>query len=272
MCRRLAPAPARHRQNTSDLCRECSPLVTLGRLCPPSNGPTTAQQPRGRQRFLTHDEVAKLAAECPEPYDVLVTFLAYTGLRFGEIAALRVQDVDLGRRRVHVGANLVELRGGELVRGTPKTHRARSVPFPRFLAGQLAALVEGRPWDAPVFTTASGSLLRNSNFRHHVFDKAVQAAGLAPLTPHDLRDPAASLAIASGASVKAVQRMLGHTSAAMTLDVYAGLFDDELDGVADRMHAASGREDENHGAADQVRTEGATPGQHNGPTPGGEGR
>ena len=100
-----------------------------------------------------------------------------------------------------------------------------------------------------MFTTASGSLLRNSNFRHHVFDKAVQAAGLAPLTPHDLRDPAASLAIASGASVKAVQRMLGHTSAAMTLDVYAGLFDDELDGVADRMHAASGREDENHGAA-----------------------
>jgi site-specific recombinase XerD len=123
-----------------------------------------------------------------------------------------------------------------------------------------------------VFTTASGSLLRNSNFRHQVFDKAVQAAGLAPLTPHDLRDPAASLAIASGASVKAVQRMLGHTSAAMTLDVYADLFDDELDGVADRMHAASGREDENHGAADQVRTEGATPGQHNGPTPGGEGR
>ena len=54
-----------------------------------------------------------------------------------------------------------------------------------------------------------------------------------------LRDTAASLAVASGATVKAVQRMLGHASAGMTLDVYAGLFDDELDDVADRMSGAA---------------------------------
>jgi len=83
-----------------------------------------------------------------------------------------------------------------------------------------------------------GGPLRNSNFRHR-FDPAVARIGLAPLTPHDLRDTAASLAVAAGASVKAVQRMLGHASAAMTLDVYAGLFDDELDDVADRMGAAA---------------------------------
>jgi integrase len=59
----------------------------------------------------------------------------------------------------------------------------------------------------------------DSNFRHRFFDPAVRRAGLAPLTPHDLRDTAASLAVAAGASVKAVQRMLGHASAAMTLDV-----------------------------------------------------
>jgi integrase len=183
--------------------------------------------------------VARLARECPAPYDVLVTFLAYTGLRFGEMAGLRVQDVDLDRRRVHVRVNLVEIAGGQLMRGTPKTHRTRTVPFPRFLAEPLSDLLGGRPGDAPVFTTASGALLRNSNFRHHVFDKAVRAAGLAPLTPHDLRDTAASLAVASGASVKAVQRMLGHASAAMTLDVYAGHFDDELDDLADRMDGAA---------------------------------
>lgn len=49
------------------------------------------------------------------------------------------------------------------------------------------------------------------------------------MTIHDLRHTAASLAISSGANVKAVQRMLGHASAAMTLDVYAGLFDDDLE-------------------------------------------
>ncbi|WP_369256146.1 hypothetical protein [Geodermatophilus amargosae] len=49
----------------------------------------------------------------------------------------------------------------------------------------------------------------------------------------------ASLAVASGATVKAVQRMLGHASAAMTLDVYSGLFDDDLSDLAARMDAAA---------------------------------
>jgi len=64
-----------------------------------------------------------------------------------------------------------------------------------------------------------------------VFDPARDRAELGRLTPHDLRHTAASLAIAAGANVKAVQRMLGHASAAMTLDVYAGLFGDDLDAV-----------------------------------------
>ena len=63
----------------------------------------------------------------------------------------------------------------------------------------------------------------------------------AELTIHDLRHTAASLAIASGANVKAVQRMLGHASAAMTLDVYADLFDDDLDGVANALDAQAAK-------------------------------
>lgn len=57
------------------------------------------------------------------------------------------------------------------------------------------------------------------------------------LTPHDLRHTAASLAISSGDNVEAVQQMLGHASAAMTLDTYADLFDDALDAVAARLNA-----------------------------------
>ena len=55
------------------------------------------------------------------------------------------------------------------------------------------------------------------------------------LSPHDLRHTAASLAISAGANVKAVQRMLGHASAAMTLDTYADLFDADLDDLSARM-------------------------------------
>jgi integrase len=60
------------------------------------------------------------------------------------------------------------------------------------------------------------------------------------VTAHELRHTAASLAISAGANVKVVQRMLGHASAAMTLDVYAGLFDDDLTAVADKLSETVG--------------------------------
>ena len=97
-------------------------------------------------------------------------------------------------------------------------------------------------------------VLRNSNFRPRFFDPAAERCGLAGLTPHDLRHTAASLAIQAGANVKVVQQMLGHASAAMTLDIYAGLFADNLDEVADRLDQAFGSL-----TADQVRTRPAQP-------------
>jgi integrase len=61
------------------------------------------------------------------------------------------------------------------------------------------------------------------------FAKAVIESGVPRTTPHDLRHTTASLAVSAGANVKAVQKMLGHASAAMTLDIYADLFDDDLE-------------------------------------------
>lgn len=70
------------------------------------------------------------------------------------------------------------------------------------------------------------------------WDRALETAELPPMTIHDLRHTAASLAVSAGANVKAVQRMLGHASAAMTLDTYSDLFDDDLDAIAVRLHNA----------------------------------
>ena len=126
---------------------------------------------------------------------------------------------------------------------TPKTWERRSVPFPAVLADELAALMVGKARDALVFTDMRGGVLRNSNWRARVFEPAVEKCQKADdtfptITPHDLRHTAASLAVSAGANVKAVQRMLGHAKASMTLDVYADLFDEDLDGVADRLDAA----------------------------------
>ncbi len=105
--------------------------------------------------------------------------------------------------------------------GTPKSHESRSVPIPRIVVDELAAQVQGKDRDDLVFTTTNGAPQRNRNARRAWFDAAAASIGVPGLTPHELRHTAASLAVSAGANVKAVQRMLGHTSAAMTLDRYA---------------------------------------------------
>jgi integrase len=164
-----------------------------------------------------------------------VLVLAYCGLRWSEIAALRVRDIDLEKRRLSVGAAVVEVDGLGLVWGTPKSHEARSISIPQFIVSDLRDHLNGRADDDLVFTSPEGEVMRNRNSRRAWFNRAASAAGVAGLTPHELRHTAASLAVSAGANVKAVQRMLGHASAAVTLDIYTDLFDDDLEAVADRL-------------------------------------
>ncbi|OHT80483.1 site-specific integrase [Mycobacteroides chelonae] len=206
----------------------------------PCIGVSLPKREHADRGYLTHIQVAALAAAASRGAEV-VRFLAYTGLRWGEMAALRVQDFDMLRRRVNISRSVTEARG--LVWGTPKTWERRSVPFPASLTDELAALMVGKARDELVFTDMRGGVLRNSNYRARVFAPAVEACQMADptfptITPHDLRHTAASLAVSAGANVKALQRMLGHAKASMTLDTYADLFDADLDGVADSLDAA----------------------------------
>ncbi|MDP9093411.1 MAG: site-specific integrase [Actinomycetota bacterium] len=205
--------------------------------------PRVVDRPR---RYLTAVQVTQLAAAAAIPphervraayaqYRLAVFVLAYCGLRWSELAALRVRSVDLMRKRLDVAEAVTEVNGAQLVWGTPKSHERRSVPLPGFLVDELTPHLAGRAQDALVFTTLRGAPMRNRNARRDWFDDAAEAIGEPDLTPHGLRHTAASLAVSAGANVKAVQRMLGHASAAMTLDQYADLFDDDLDAVAERL-------------------------------------
>ncbi|GAA2178476.1 hypothetical protein GCM10009785_01190 [Brooklawnia cerclae] len=178
----------------------------------------------GRQRsvdpsFLTVAELERLASESGE-WSALVWFLGTTGLRISEAAALTVGDADAKRGRVRVRRS--------------KNGEARDVPV---AASVLAMLDLSRGAADPLFPASRGGRLDVHNWRMRAFRPAASRAGLDGLRIHDLRHTAASLAIASGADVKAVQRMLGHKSAAMTLDLYGHLFDKGLDDVAARLDA-----------------------------------
>jgi integrase len=122
--------------------------------------------------------------------------------------------------------------------GKPKGHERRDVPIPAFLVAELAEHVRGKLPDDLVFPGARGGVLRAPVFRRAGFAAAAESIGVPGMHPHELRHTAASLAIASGADVKVVQQMLGHASAAMTLDQYGDLFGDRLDEVAAAMDAA----------------------------------
>ncbi|UNN00737.1 site-specific integrase [Rhodococcus opacus] len=205
----------------------------------PARGVKLPRKPKKRHVYLDHEQVALLARAAGE-HEALVLMLAYTGVRWGEATGMRVRDLNLLRRRATVDENAVEI-GNQIVVGTTKGHKRRTVPLPDFLIPYLARQCEGRTRDELVFPDGAGGYLGRPHTESGWFDKAVTTACIARVTPHDLRHSAASMAVSAGANVKAVQKMLGHASAAMTLDVYADLFDDDLEAVATALSAARSR-------------------------------
>jgi integrase len=192
------------------------------------------RKPVNKQRYLTHQQVADLGAECGD-YDALVLVLAYCGLRFGEVTALKRADVDFDRARIEVHAAVERVNGRYRI-GPTKTHETRSVPVPQPVLALLRDRIgSGSSPERLLFPGADG-YLKNHEFRK-VFDPAATKAGVGGLSPHELRHTCASLAIRSHANIKTVQRLLGHATATMTLDKYGHLYPDDLDQVAREMGA-----------------------------------
>jgi integrase len=223
------------RKNTTVLHQILAQAVTDGRLA--ANPAAELELPTVEEiekRYLNAAQIRRLADAAGE-HSALVLVLGFTGLRFGEVTALTVRDIDLehGRVRVHRSVTAV---GGRMVFSAPKSHQARTVALPQFLVDVLRDHLQNRDPSALAFPDSRGGPMRLHNVRRRWWRQAVIEAGApAGLNPHELRHSAASMAISAGASIKAVQKMLGHKSAPLTLDRYGHLYPDELQGVADRL-------------------------------------
>ncbi|WP_348733715.1 tyrosine-type recombinase/integrase [uncultured Mycolicibacterium sp.] len=189
-----------------------------------------------RHTYLTAAEVHRLADQAAG-YRTLVLILAFCGLRWSEAIALRVGDVEFLRRRLTISANAVEFDGSHYV-GPTKGRRPRAVPVPCFVLNELSRTCEGKSRSELVFPSRSGGYLRRPHSSDGWFAGALRRASLEPMAIHDLRHSCAALAVSAGANVLALQRMLGHTSAKVTLDVYAELFDSDLDSLASSLDIA----------------------------------
>ncbi|MGH9079117.1 MAG: tyrosine-type recombinase/integrase [Acidimicrobiales bacterium] len=225
-----------------------------------AKNPCSAVQPPAvpatEMRFLSAAEVTDLAEAAGPWYATFIYTAAYTGLRLGELTALRRKRLDLLRRTVTVSEQLTAV-DGRLVWGEPKTKAGRrTLSIPDFLVDRLKGQLSERALPCPdglVFPNGAGNPIAAPSFTHNVFSKARRRSGLTGVRFHDLRHTAVALAIAHGAHPKAIQARMGHSSIQVTLDRYGHLFP-ELDGhIAaglDEIYRQAERERANAGDAD----------------------
>jgi integrase len=253
MAKKLHPSTVRHaftpvhrvlRQAVRDRAIRYNPAdgVTLPNLASENRLPFKGVH-------LTDDEVERLATVLDEqpPYGLLIRFMAYTGLRAGEVAGLNVADVKLGRIAVHRTRSKVK---GDWAESTPKSAKSnREVPLPPWLREDLAHYLaevhrDPRP-DAPLWPgrhrypdlLTLGPLdwsepWERDCFYKSVYKPALAAAGLPKAVRlHDLRHTYASLSLSAGMPPDRVAQRMGHADLGTLYKVYAHLFthDDDAD-------------------------------------------
>jgi integrase len=195
----------------------CATAVADGLLtgspCTVRGGGQHSSEPRPT---LTVTDVLALADAVPVRWRAIILTAAWTGLRFGELAALRRPNLDLDRAQVRVVVATGTLLGGQRVHGKPKTRAGRrTVALPAVLLPELQRHLDGYAQpasDGLIFTGIRGAMLRRSDFCRRVWLPAAAATGLDGAHFHDLRHVAGTLAAQSGASVSEVMARLGHSS------------------------------------------------------------
>jgi integrase len=226
-----------------------------------SNPPASVKSPstghvRREGQYLTRAELDDLVQACKGPYAELVLVLGLTGLRWGELAGLRAGD------RVSVPgpglrlqrAVLASTSGGELFVETLKSKRARTVPLAEPVVPIVDRWAEAKPADGWLFSAPKGGPLSEPNWKRSVgWRSATEKIGRPTFRVHDLRHTCASLWLGAGADPKVVQRILGHASAAMTMDLYGHLIDHNLWDAAKKIGGTTGASDDDEGDGGSAR-------------------
>lgn len=190
-------------------------------------------QPRKPERILTPDQV-ELLAMAADPWSTAIFCLAYGGFRIGELFALRLNDVDFDRCQIIVDEKVVEVDGQLVYENDLKRARSqRRVPVPQVVIEMLAA-VSMRHEDTQLLF----GRVYPSNWRRRVFAKAVRAASLPRMTPHDLRHTAASAWFDEGFDLVEVARMLGDSldvAEETYVHIYQGRRQERMAAMDDRL-------------------------------------
>ena len=202
---------------------------------------------REEQRYLSAEEVEVLAAGIDSRYRLVVYVAGYLGLRWQEVAGLKRQYVNVRTNpaTIRVVSTIERARGRSRPVDIGKSKAARrTLKVPSFLRDMLVLHLSDLPSGEWVFQSPKGGFLHYDNFRTRVWDPAVEEAGLAPLTFHELRHTAAAFMIDEGGDPVQVKRRMGHEDIRTTLNTYGHLFPDREDDLVEaldrRRHAVAG--------------------------------
>ncbi len=199
----------------------------------PLDSKAIPRQEMSERRYLKVHEIDALLAAAPhEAARLLVTVLLMTGIRPGEAKGLKVKDLDADRGRLWIRRDVDDL--GRI--DTTKDHKDRDVPIGGDLLLDLEDEAEDRDLEDWLLPDEHDNVWTAARWRR-VWASMTTAAGLEGIDTYTLKHTAASMAIASGADPKTIQRMLGHRTAAMTLDIYGHLWDEHLDALPGAMEA-----------------------------------
>jgi integrase len=173
--------------------------------------------PAKERAVIAPEKILELLMALPEPSSSLAHLLVFTGLRIGELLALRWRDVDLERRGLRVTQSVYEGHFDE-----PKSQRSkRSVPLGAKSIEILSALKPaGVNPDALVFSTGTGTPFDRHNLVNRQLKPTCKRLGLTGVSWHWLRHANATLLDAVGTPLGTVQALLGHSSSEVTRDVY----------------------------------------------------
>jgi integrase len=180
-----------------------------------------------RRHDLTPEDVVRIASHVAPRYRPMIWIGATLGLRWSEVAGLRVGRLDLVGGKLSVVETIVRGIGGRNVFGPPKSRAGRRTMFmPGAIVTMLSAHFEQAGLtpaesDALVFTDEAGGPLRYSNWRRRVWLPAAKEADCEGAGFHDLRRLNATTLVVGGIDVKTAQVRLGHADPRMTLAIYA---------------------------------------------------